>query len=708
VRPRRRGDNSYRNGVFNNGRITPSATGTFVPVLHTAVTIDSGKPWHSTFAWTAFVLALLTYVLLLSHYSRSNSPTFDEGMHIASGHRYWECGDYGINPEHPPLVKLIAARPLSSWRFDVYQSACGASVTNNMQLIGTGLRLMNGPFADQILAKARRATMVFPILLLVLIFFATRVWFGSLAAGCAAILTVFEPNFTAHGPLVTTDTAVAVTTFGAVFCADRYLRKPALWRLLLLGLTLGLALASKHTAVFVPLIILLQFLAYVLLNRSRLSRHALPIALLAWLGASIIAVCLLWSSYQFRYSAMPGRAQSFEIAKTLKDGGRSDTLLGHVILGIAKFHLLPESYLAGLLYVIDNSTRPSYIFGKRFDTGVWYYFPVTVLVKTPLTILILVAVALLSPALWRQHKLELVFALIPTAVFMFAAMSSKINLGVRHILPIFPFLIVLAAFAISWYAGRSRLAAALCAALLLFQVVSYMRSYPNEIAYANEVWGGPSHLYRYLGDSNVDWGQSLYRVKEYIAARGITDCWIAWFGARRPSFEGLPCKLLAGPGYVEAADVELQPILPDGFSGTIFVSNTLIDYDLYPYLYFMRRTPDDVIAGGVLVYHGDFNLPEISAERRASRGWWYLNHQQAALAVEEFASAEPHVCARGNVRSLYAWALESAGRPSEARVKYEQAAADFAGKPADAQWRKAALERVAALRRAETHPTNSE
>jgi dolichyl-phosphate-mannose-protein mannosyltransferase/glycosyl transferase family 22 (putative mannosyltransferase) len=665
--------------------------------------VDRDRSWHRTFAWIALALSLIVYPLLLLKYTRANSATFDEGMHIAAGHRYWECGDYAINPEHPPLLKLIAAMPLRHWTFAVYSSACGTAVTNNMQLIGTGYRLMNGPAAAEILFKARTAAMVFPILLLVTMFFAARAWFGPLAAGCAVILTVFEPNLTAHGPLVTTDMAVATTTFAAVFCADRYLSRPATWRLLLLGFTLGLALASKHTAVFVPLILLIQFLAYYWLSRWASPRPSLPRLLLGWLAACLIALFVLWGTYQFRFSALPGRAQAFEIPTTLQNGGESQTLLGRTILGIAHFHLLPESYVAGLLYVIQNSTRPSYIFGKRHGTGVWYYFPVTILVKTPLTILLLVVLAVASPAQWRKPKREIVVVAIPIAVFLFSAMSSKINLGVRHILPIYPFLIVLAACAICYYAARSRIAAASCAALLVFQAGSYARSYPNEIAYANEAWGGPQHLYRYLGDSNVDWGQALHRVKDHIAARGISDCWIAWFGARKPTVDGLPCRLLAGPGYVEAVDPELQPILPERFSGTVFVSNTLIDYDLYPYLYFLQHPPDDVVAGSILVYHGDFDLPEIAAERRASRGWWYLNHQQAASAVQEFAAAEAHAVAPGEVHSLYAWALVAAGRPSEARAKYEQAAADFAGKPADEQWRKAALDHAAALQQAESN-----
>ena len=652
---------------------------------------------HRVFAWVAFAVALLVYPLALLHYIQANSSTFDEGMHIAAGHRYWECGDYGINPEHPPLLKLMAAAPMRAWSFDVYTAPCGAAVTNNMQLIGTGYRLMNGPLADEILDKARKMAMLFPILLLVVVFFATRAWFGPLAAGCAAILTIFEPNLTAHGPLVTTDMAVAALTFAAVFCADRYLRQPSLGRLLLLGVVLGLALASKHTAVFVPLVLLLQFAGHDWLQRSEAPVRSLWRLFAAWGTACVIAIVVLWGTYQFRYSALPLHAQAFEIAKSLEESGQSDTLFGHAIGTIAHFHLLPESYVAGLQYVVQNSVRASYIFGARHDTGVWYYFPVTILAKTPLTILLFFVLALVTPALWRKHRETMVMAVIPIAAFLLSAMSSKINLGVRHILPIYPFLIVLAAAAMGHYAARSKLAAAACAALLVFQAASYAHSYPNEMAYANEAWGGPRNLYKYLGDSNVDWGQALYRVQDYVALHKVNDCWIAWFGARKPASNVLPCRLLAGPGYVEAVQPELEPVLPNKFSGTIFISNTLVDYDLYPYLSFLQRSPDDVIDGSVLVYHGDFDLPEIAAARRANRGWWYLNHQQAALAVAEFAAAEPYMNARGEGLSLYGWALEAAGQADQAREKYAEAAAAFAGKPADAQWRKAALARVAAL-----------
>src|ERR1700739_1049957 len=169
------------------------------------------KPWHRVFAWIAFLFSLAVYPILLTYYARATSPTFDEGMHIAAGYRYWQCGDYAINPEHPPLLKLIAAAPVRKRVIEGYDGACGTEVTNNARLIAVGYRLLNEPDANEILLQARKAALLFPLLLLVTIFFAARAWFGWLAAGAAVLLAAFEPNLTAHGALVTTDLAVAGT-----------------------------------------------------------------------------------------------------------------------------------------------------------------------------------------------------------------------------------------------------------------------------------------------------------------------------------------------------------------------------------------------------------------------------------------------------------------------------------------------------------------
>jgi hypothetical protein len=515
--------------------------------------------------------------------------------------------------------------------------------------------------------------LVFPFLLLITIFFATRMWFGPMAAAFAVALAVFEPNLTAHGPLVTTDMAATATIFLTIVMAWRYLALQSASRLVLLGFAMGLALASKHSAVLVTGMVLAQFAADYLIRRRRGANLSAARLLGGWAAALLIAIAVLWATYGFRYAALPDpHVASFNMESDLQASGQAGTSVGRAILFIARHHFLPESYLAGLVYVKAHASRETFFLGKQVPHGVWYYFPVTLSIKTTLPFLLFVFVSLVSLSFWRRYLREYVFLAIPVAMFLGAAMMSSMNIGIRHILPIFPFLIVLAAAAGAWYASRARVFAIVCALLLFGHVASYLHCYPNEIAYANEAWGGPQQLYHHLGDSNLDWGQSLYAVRDYVKGRGIaggTDCWIAWFGARKPQKEGVPCKSLPGPWFIEAADPVLPEVMPEHFEGTILISASLLDYDLFPYGSFWSRSPRDVIAGSVLVFQGSFDSEQIAAERRLARGWWFLNHDDAAHAVEELAIAEQHAHTPGQVHSVLAWARERAGVPKNSPAK---------------------------------------
>lgn len=658
--------------------------------------------WRGRFAWSALCLALILYPALLWRYIGANSAVFDEGMHIAAGYRYWQCADYGINPEHPPLAKLVAAAPIRHWQLGEFTGPCGTSATSNAQLLGIGYRLMNSPRAEELLRAARTAMMVFPILLLLTVFFATRAWFGPLAAGWAVLLTVFEPNLTAHGVLVATDMAVTATTLLAVFLAWRYLRRPGILRMLLLGLAMGLALSAKHSGILVPVIVFLVFLTDAP-GRPENGKPGWRSRAAGWAGACIIAVLVLWSTYQFRYRALPSaHAATFGIVQGAEQSGMARTWPGKLLVFASARHLLPESYVGGLIYVVDNSTRETFLFGRQLAESVWYYFPAAISIKTPLTLLFLVLAALATPGFWRRYGGRCWMPGVPVGVFLLFAMSAGMGLGIRHVLPIYPFLIILAAAGAAYFSTRFRWAVPVCAALVLFQAVSYLRSFPNQIAYANEAWGGPARLRFYLGDSNIDWGQSLPQLKHYVATHGLQDCWVAWFGMRKPEQAGVPCRALAGPAFLEAADVSLPPPLPERFGGTVFLSVTLLDYDLFPYRWFRSRQPDDVIGGDLLVFRGDFELPAVAAERRVARGWWFLNHGEARQAVEEFTAAEPYANSRGTLHSLFGWALASVGRLADARASYEHAARDYEGRPGDAAFRRAALAQAEAIRRAES------
>jgi len=656
------------------------------------------RDWHHKFAWIALFLSFVAYPFLLIRYSNANSAAFDEGEHIAAGYRYWQCADYGINPEHPPLLKLIAAFPIRHWQIGDFSAPCGTKITNNAELVGDGYRLTNSPHGDEILRRARLATLVFPLLLLLTVFFFTRSLFGPLAAGIAVLLTLFEPNLAAFGPLVLTDAAVATTTLLVIALGWSYARKPSFLRLLCLGLVVGLALASKHSAVIVPFVLLAELWVDHWIRRHDPTRPSLTKLGAGWVAACFIGVVILWGTYQFRFSALPS-AQPADFAVELQAAGYNTSLPGRLLLTASRHHLLPQAYLSGLLFVRTNATRTAFFFGKELPQGVWYYFPVALTIKTTIPLVILVLLSIASRSLWQRYRSELIWIWLPVAVFLAAAVAAKINIGIRHVLPIYPFLIILASAAAAHWIKRSRPAAIAVVLLLAWHATSYARNYPNLVGYANEAWGGPRQLHRYLGDSNVDVGQSLYRVRDYIAEHHIENCWIAWFGMREPSAVGVSCGSLPRPAFIEASDKALPPPVPESFSGDVFVSTTLTDYDIFPYFAFLHLKPVDVIDGSTLRFRGDFELPQVAAERQVARGWWFLNHGQPEQAIPELTAAARHAQSPGIAHSLLGWALQASGRLDEARIAYEQAAQDFAGRPSDEPARRAALQAADQIRK---------
>src|SRR5205085_10188567 len=178
---------------------------------------------------------------------------------------------------------------------------------------------------------------------------------------------------------------------------------------------------------------------------------------------------------------------------------------------------------------------------------VWYYFPVAFAIKSSLTFILLLGITVWAIAAgklraWR----EILFLTIPPAVHFIVAMVSGMNIGVRHILPVYVFLAVLIGGA-AWrlMEGNKRWAYVVIA-LLLFQAVSVARTYPAYLAYANELWGGPSQTYKYLSDSNTDWGQQLKSTKRYLDAHNIKDCYFVYFAQGVVDFRsyGIPCKPL--------------------------------------------------------------------------------------------------------------------------------------------------------------------
>jgi Dolichyl-phosphate-mannose-protein mannosyltransferase len=602
--------------------------------------------WHHAAAF----LLLLLFITELTLSVKRQSLSWDEGDHIFAGYQSWKTADFGINPEHPPLVKELAALPLLAMRLKTPAPKGLAFFKDEAYLDGRNLIYDNGglPTANRIIFRARMSAALLSVLMALFVYLAAFEIFGANAALFALTLIVFEPNLIAHGAYVTTDMGVTCFLFATIFALYCFRRNPSWKTLLMLGVATGLALASKHSAVLL-LPIGLTLALYELLwpgpmqSRASIARqYAVALA-----GAASVGIAILWASYGFRFSAHPN---GVSMTPTLAEYIRPlHGIEPKIYLLLARLRILPESYIYGLadirLLSVPGQSFPTYIFGQVHAHGVPYYFPAAFVIKSTLGFMLLLIAAGYAVVSRRlEGRRALSFLIVPPAVYLIIAMFTGLNIGARHILPMYPFLAVLIGGAVVALARARRIWLYAALVLLSWHVVSSLRSYPVYLAYSNELWGGPSQTYRYLTDSNVDWGQQLLSVKDYVDRNGIKDCWFGYFVQPFIDFHsyGIPCRELPTPDTIWS---HYQVDTPPSISGTVFLSvSDLTGYEfgsvqLSPYQPFMHLSPVATIDHGVFVYNGTFDTSFASALGHVTRANSLLAKKDFAAALDEAREA---------------------------------------------------------------------
>jgi len=580
------------------------------------------KPLNWQTKWVFGTVAVLLVILeaQLMFSVRQNSQTFDESAHIYSGYSYWKTGDFGINPEHPPLEKLVDTLPLLPTGIKdppplpIHFRAASP--------IG-GLQILYSNNADALLFRARAMASLFTLACALLVFLAAYEMFGAGAGLIALLILVFEPNFLANGALVTTDIGASCFVFATVYAFYRYSRKPTMLRLSICCIAAGLALAAKHsTVLLLPMFLILA--GYEIARRRSSERgisetrvHQSLRLLAAMAVITIVAVGILWSFYGFRYAARPGNAQMVPTTSAYVDGLKFPVEAG-IIRFFENHHVFPEAYLFGMtdIVMISKTGRPTFLLGHDYASGQWFYFPTVFAIKSTIGFMLLLALIFAARAIWRsEYRRELVYLIAPPLLWLAVAMTSKLDLGIRHILPMFPFLIVLAG-AVAWTLLRqSRGWAVVVVALLAFHVVSSLHTYPNYLPYSNEAFGGPSNTYRVVSDANVGWESGLKNLANYTNSHHITQCWFAFDGPNDPAYYHIPCKPLP---TLFAVLIGRTQVVPEQVQGPVFLGSSELsgfDFgpdDLNPYQQFVSLRPTAVLGGEILEYDGTFQIPAIA------------------------------------------------------------------------------------------------
>ena len=517
-------------------------------------------------------LLLAVYALQVVAAMRRMSMVTDEMVTFLPGYVELTTGDFRLTYEHPPLSKYIAAFPLLFLKPDLPLDH-PAWRDAESSILGLHFLYHNRVDAEQMIFWGRMGIAACGCLLGFLVYQWAARLFGSISGLMALFLYCCCPNILAHAGIATSDMTAACFIFLAVFSFWRFCHYPNRLRLLAVAVCLALAQLSKFSSFLLfPIFIILYCAAYFsprtfsglrpFVRGDCRSRTVAARILLAAVPLVVIFCCaavVIWAAYAFETAPF--------LSLVAEMPGWIARLLPRRLL------VLPcpaPSFMRGLLFQLRHAAEghPAFLMGRYSNTGWWYYFPVAFLIKTPVPVLIL---AVLSLLLFRRARADWgdeCFIIVPPVLFFTACAIGKINIGLRYILPVYPFLFVFVSRPAVSAIGRRRLLALAVCLLLGWHLASSISIYPHYLAYFNELIGGPSHGYKYLVDSNLDWGQDVKGLKNYLRDNGIDKIWERGFYPDVLDYYGihhlsLPVSGEGVKGHVAISAMNLQCVRMD-------------------------------------------------------------------------------------------------------------------------------------------------
>lgn len=526
------------------------------------------------------VFAAVYITLAVSSYVRE-SATWDEPQHVVAGYSILKFHDYRTDPEHPPFIRMWAALPLLAMdgiKFDGHKAdqVDPAEWVMRRQFYSCHDMLYVANDADHLLYAARFMIVLLGGLLGVLLFCWARELFGFSVAAIVLGLYTIEPNLLAHTRLVTTDFGVTCFVFGTMYFLWRTARRLSVGNLCGLAGFFVLTYVSKYSAVLLGPIVLALLAVRVCQPRPWPTHIGSQTQLTAWWQRAAVALVVLvalvalvwgaiWAVYGFRYlpSDVPGWRMEFH-----KEAGvrQRTPAITKAVAWVDAHRLLPNGYSQGfLLGQVKAQKRSGFLAGSYNIQGWWWFFPFAFLIKTPISVqLLFVTGVVLSAVRWRRVLDDTAYAFLPLAGFLGAAMTVKLNIGARHILPIYPFALLLAGYAITELCAEPRWPfRVLIGALGLFAVFEFALVCPHYLAFFNQFAGGPRNGHKYLVDSNLDWGQDLKGLKHWMDSHNVPHINLSYFGTADPAYYHINCTYLPGGPFYD--DPQVSGVQLPGF-----------------------------------------------------------------------------------------------------------------------------------------------
>lgn len=486
--------------------------------------------------------------------ARQEVQTPDEGVHLVSGYSILRQGRFSLNAENPPVGKVLSAVPLLWLNPDLPREATDSWQEENTVAISVPFLYRNRLPADRILFWGRVPAMLIALAFGVALATWTQYRFGWTAALVALALFCFDPNIIAHSRYVTSDIYAAFFYFLAAIAWGEYLvrRRPVL--LAAAAVLSGAGVCAKFNLLILPVLFLAMSLWY-----SRFRQKSCAGRILRDFSVYLLIMGIaVWAIYGFETRTI---ASDRPAARFLSLDSAAlhtshvlpapaillldpDTHTGTAIHWIAAHVPIPAySFFKGIYRLFNHFYwgHRSYLLGNVSEHGWWYYFPIAFLVKTPTGTILLLILTLSAWGRMKTGEYPLGLLLIPPIFYFAVSMNGSINIGLRHILPVYAFSFVCIGIAVSQVRGVRRVMAT---AALLLVICESVLIYPHYLAFFNTLAGGSRNGPKYLLDSNIDWGQDALKLKRYMAEQHLTSIPLQYFGSANLSYYGISSQPL--------------------------------------------------------------------------------------------------------------------------------------------------------------------
>lgn len=567
-------------------------------------------------------MLLALYAVQALWFSRVKGTSFDEGEELFTGYNIWLRGDFRMEGANGDFVKRWATLPLLVTRPNMVSTADPAWRAGDPYWAGFKFLFESGNDADRILLQGRAMIVVLGLATGWLVYRCARQLFGRAGGVVALAMFVFSPNLLAFGGLVSTEMSLCFALLGSTWCIWHLLHRVTWARIAAsLGFFALLVLSKPTAALILPMTAVLIVVRMVVgrpllialrgAPRQEYRRRRQMTWFLALIAAhAVVGYTAIWAHYDFRFASSPDPADN---AITRVVNAQRDPIAPEILVALGfteDHHLLPESFIRGVRYLLGHDESRHAFKGGQWTYGGWReFFLQAAVAKTPPTTFVLCVLAV-SWWIWRSRKenreipgarpLPALYAAVPYVVFfatyLLVAVNQDLNIGHRHILPLYPVAFVLTGALALWWREAGRWTRTLLVVLGLGTVTETMLIAPHYLAYFSPLVGGPKKGYTELVDSSLGWGTNLPGLKRWLDEHNPGNrepVYLSYFGTDSPDYRGITCHRL--PGFFDWGRTEHVPLTPGIYAVSATILQTVYTRTFGPWNRIYERDYQDMV-----------------------------------------------------------------------------------------------------------------